>query len=153
MKNTESFRVNCGDWHLGWGLSGNDKIGNLSRLRDGSYLWEGYSQGRHGQKWNRGAKLTFKVIDDNIEVISSVGNSPRVTEVLKSVEELERKLGGLTYFYRVVLNQYDYELVEIKECKSPKRTNVWKRLKGELEAHTCRSIGYCDRNEWSKKEW
>ena len=79
-------QANCGDWHLGWGYSGNDKVGKLSKV-DGNYLWEGHSQGRHGATWNYGAFLKFKVKGDDIEVIEYKGNYPRKSELLKGIEE------------------------------------------------------------------
>ena len=52
--------VDCGDWWLGWGYGGNNKIGKLS-LEDGVFTWKGHCQGRHGQvgsKYSVQFKLT-----------------------------------------------------------------------------------------------
>ena len=91
MKANKNKSVSCGDWHLGWGFGGNDKIGKLSVNEDGVYTWKGSSQGRHGQKWNKGAYITFKLNDkDGVKVIESNGSHPRWTEIMKSVNELNK---------------------------------------------------------------
>ena len=84
MSKTKS--ISCGDWHLGWGYGGNDKIGRLSSDDGVNFTWKGSSQGRHGQKWNTGAKCTFKLgPNDKIEIYNTIkGSAPkigRVTEV------------------------------------------------------------------------
>jgi len=61
-------RVTCpaSDWHHSWGM-GTNKIGKV-RIVDAEqniYSWSGHSQGRHGQVWNRGAKVGCRVV--NIE--------------------------------------------------------------------------------------
>ena len=92
MSKTKS--VSCGDWHLGWGYGGNDKIGRLSSDDGISFTWKGSSQGRHGQQWNAGAKCTFTLGPndkiDNFETIK--GSSPKLEELIKSALELKAKI-------------------------------------------------------------
>lgn len=89
----KTVSVGCGDWHLGWGFAGDDKIGKLSTQDGVTFTWKGHSQGRHGQKWNAGAKLVFTSDGEQItEIISQKGSHPRVSELLKSVNELSNKL-------------------------------------------------------------
>ena len=76
--------INCGDWHLGWGFGGNDKIGKLSTDDDKVFIWRGRSQGRHGQKWNRNASCSFNLKDGKVNIIESKGSLPRNTELVKS---------------------------------------------------------------------
>lgn len=81
--------VSCGDWHLGWGFGGNDKLGKLSIDRtNNQFIWNGYSQGRHGQKWNAGAELIFTIEKGEINVISQKGSVPSYSELLKIANEL-----------------------------------------------------------------
>ena len=94
MKVTKS--INCGDWHLGWGLSGNNKIGKLRIVEDfdindvenAVFGWKGYSQGRHGQKGNKGAFCTFILKNDNVQLIEFKGGLPRSSELIKGAKEL-----------------------------------------------------------------
>lgn len=85
---TKRLSTSCGDWHLGWGLSGNDKIGKLSTEDKETFTWKGWSQGRHGQKWNKGAEVVFTLDGDNLDIISQKGSIPRRTELLKGVKTL-----------------------------------------------------------------
>jgi hypothetical protein len=82
--------ISCGDWHLSWGFSTN-KIGTLTMLGPNEFIWKGRSQGRHGQKWNTGAKLHFTVDADlNIDqTIEEKGSYPRWSEVKKAIVELQ----------------------------------------------------------------
>lgn len=85
------LKTNCGDWHLGWGLGGNDKIGKLSLdVETMKFTWEGYSQGRHGQKWNKGANCVFVLCQEgaDLELTSVNGTIPRKEELLRSAKEL-----------------------------------------------------------------
>lgn len=77
----------CGDWHLGWGFGGHDKIGKLTLdpMLD-SFHWKGYSQGRHGNKWNSGARATFTYKDGEIEYLNSKGSIPVTSELIKACE-------------------------------------------------------------------
>ena len=84
--------VNCGDWHLGWGYGGYNKIGKLSLQDDGSFLWKGYSQGRHGGTWNKGAFARFSVLDGRIQILEQKGSIPIYQELLNGLRELEAKV-------------------------------------------------------------
>ena len=86
----KAYSTSCGDWHLGWGYGGNNKVGSLSLLDDDSYMWRGHSQGRHGQKSNKGAFLHFKLVNSELEVIDSKGYSPIKKEILDSVHRVQR---------------------------------------------------------------
>lgn len=86
-----SNKMNCGDWHLGWGYGGHDKVGRLTDNGDGTFTWKGRSQGRHGSKWNYGAFVTFKLLDGEIEVIDSKGGYPVTKELVTCAEELTSK--------------------------------------------------------------
>ena len=85
--------TNCGDWHLGWGYGGSDKIGKLSTEDGVSFEWKGYSQGRHGQKWNSGASVKFHYNEDG-EIVEDErnGNIPRWSEIDKAAKELKLKI-------------------------------------------------------------
>ena len=83
-------KVNCGDWHLGWGFGGNDKIGNLAIIDKDTFLWKGRSQGRHGQKWNSGAWAKFERKENRLEVTEQKGSYPKYSELIKSANELLR---------------------------------------------------------------
>ena len=87
--------IHCGDWHRGWGYGGYNKIGRLSCLgvdpnRPGFFLfeWKGRSQGRHGQVWNRGARLEFSSDGKEIISIEVKGEYPIYEELLESVNNL-----------------------------------------------------------------
>ena len=84
--------VNCGDWHLGWGYGGYNKIGKLRAEGDGIFLWKGYSQGRHGRTWNKGAFARFRMVDGRISILEQKGSMPIFQEVLNSLKELEAKI-------------------------------------------------------------
>lgn len=94
----KKISVSCGDWHLGWGLGGKNKVGKLSTEDLKTFTWDGYSQGRHGQKSNSGAQFVFTLDKGSIVEVSRKGLIPLTSELLKSVEslkslaiELERK--------------------------------------------------------------
>jgi hypothetical protein len=82
-------KTNCGDWHRGWGYSGHDKIGKLTKLDNGvSFSWNGYSQGRHGAKWNKGAFCCVDVVDGELIFTNQKGSIPVRSEIIKSIKEL-----------------------------------------------------------------
>jgi len=89
-------RVPCSDWHLGWGLGGMNKLGNLTKDDKDVYVWTGHSQGRHGQTWNKGAKLVFTYNNGEakgfhlIDIISQKGFHPIVSELINSINELNK---------------------------------------------------------------
>jgi hypothetical protein len=58
--------VPASDWGDTWGF-GTNKVGKLYLidLENMIFEWKGHSQGRHGQKWNAGARCLFKVTDLN----------------------------------------------------------------------------------------
>lgn len=81
--------IQCGDWHLGWGYGGHDTIGKLTRNEDGTFTWEGSSQGRHGRKWNAGSIYNFKL--EGGEIIPLEGNKgtrPVHEELIKAANNL-----------------------------------------------------------------
>lgn len=83
--------VNCGDWHLGWGFGGHDKVGKLSTENCKTFTWKGNSQGRHGNVWNRGAKAKLELVDGDVVVLEQQGSIPVRKELLKGIEELKAK--------------------------------------------------------------
>lgn len=88
-------KVSCGDWHKGWGFGGNDKIGKLEIIIQPdcpiNFLWKGHSQGRHGQTWNKGARVRFMVIDDSLKLTEQKGSYPDYDQVLESANILLRE--------------------------------------------------------------
>lgn len=91
MKNKVSA-VDCGDWHLGWGYGGYDKIGRLT-YKDGEFTWKGRSQGRHGQKWNSGAVLRFTLDEPNnpesaTTILETKGSYPQWSEIRNAIKQL-----------------------------------------------------------------
>ncbi len=84
--------VHCGDWHLGWGFGGYNKLGKLTAEQDGVFLWKGHSQGRHGQTWNKGAFARFRMVDGRISIIEQKGSMPIFQEILNSLRDLEAKM-------------------------------------------------------------
>ena len=55
--------IQCGDWHLGWGLGGHDKVGKLRYDRETKmFTWNGRCQGRHGQM-GRAYQVEFKLTE------------------------------------------------------------------------------------------
>lgn len=64
-------KINCGDWHLGWGI-GYTQLGNLEiSIVDGApinFIWRGKSQGRHGQVHWTGGMCRYMVLEDKIVV-------------------------------------------------------------------------------------
>ena len=91
MNIEEYTRVSCGNWHIGWGYGNNNKIGKLSK-KDGIYTWKGRSQGRHGQKYNHGAWVSFTVSEDSLKVIDSKGGYPDNKTLIDGVVALEQEL-------------------------------------------------------------
>lgn len=83
-------RTNCGDWGQGWGFGGKNKIGKLSTEDFCTFTWEGHSQGRHGNTWNKGAKLVFKLNQGKIDASEQIGGVPNVQALMEGIEELKR---------------------------------------------------------------
>lgn len=88
--------VSCSDWHRGWGI-GYTKIGKLSKGTDpDTYVWKGHNQGRHGQRWNTGTVITFKVNPPEseymFEVIEHKKTSalPHGDDVIKAIQQLNQ---------------------------------------------------------------
>jgi hypothetical protein len=76
---------------------GTNKIG-IVRIVDAEqniYSWSGHSQGRHGQVWNKGAKVVFKVVnleERTAEEISSKGTTLSFgDDMWKAVETLAKQ--------------------------------------------------------------
>jgi len=89
MKNKKS--IPCGDWHLGWGYGGHDKIGKLSiELEPLTVTWRGSSQGRHGSKWNAGAFAKFEIVGDKLKLVEQKGSYPAHNEILQAANTLMR---------------------------------------------------------------
>jgi hypothetical protein len=81
-------KINCGDWHLTWGMS-TTLIGKLEQIDDHTFVWRGKSQGRHGQVWWKGAKITFNFKNEDITITSiNKGRLPKESELRKSINEL-----------------------------------------------------------------
>jgi len=97
MTKRTNYVTNCGDWHLGWGFGGSDKIGKLRMTAPpddngfAEFEWKGRSQGRHGGGWNFGAFLRFKSDGNSLKSGKSNGSSPVHSELLKSARELLEK--------------------------------------------------------------
>ena len=91
----KTLSVNCGDWHLGWGFGGDNKVGKLYLNEDNTYTWKGHSQGRYGQVWNKGSYVNFKMVegepDFGIEVIKAQGGYPRIFELKQGMRLLTIK--------------------------------------------------------------
>ena len=81
--------ISCGDWHLGWGLGGKNKLGKLSTEDFNTFTWDGYSQGRHGNKSNLGAQFAFTLDGERIVEVSRKGSIPWLSEIYKAVEGLK----------------------------------------------------------------
>ena len=91
MAKKSLLSCNCSDWQLGWGFGGNDKLGKLTLdPLTNEFIWKGYSEGRHGGIWNKGAFLRFTVLDNVITVIASEGSYPVQSELLKSADQILR---------------------------------------------------------------
>ena len=89
MAKKNPLTVSCGDWHLGWGLGGHDKMGKLTLdTLNNSFVWKGSSQGRHGRKWNKGAFLVFTYTDGKITIVHQQGSVPVYPELIKGCEEI-----------------------------------------------------------------
>lgn len=89
--------VECGDWHLGWGLGGHNKIGEL-RVEGDVFTWQGRCQGRHGQK-GRTYTVQFKLTGwygeepyvwnhDQIEYIGDERGLPAFSELRPAIDKL-----------------------------------------------------------------
>lgn len=91
-------KTDCGDWHLGWGYGGLNKVGNLTMITPpdkkgmASFEWKGRSQGRHGQKFNYGAFLKFTSDGEKIVKGEQEGSAPVQSEILKAVSVLLDRL-------------------------------------------------------------
>jgi len=83
--------VGCSDWHRGWGI-GHNHIGKLSIDRKaGTYTWRGHCQGRHGQVWNKGMVVQFKLDADNLIVVIdrlNNGTLPDTQDVMEAIRIL-----------------------------------------------------------------
>ena len=89
MTKNNLLTVSCGDWHLGWGCGGHDKIGKLTLdPLHNSFIWKGYSQGRHGGKWNKGAEVIFTYKEDKITIVHQKGEFPERSELIKGCKEI-----------------------------------------------------------------
>jgi len=85
--------TSCGDWHLGWGYGGHDKVGKLSieSLPDCpvNFIWQGKSQGRHGRSWNPNAKFRFMLVNNStLRITERKGDCPVYSEIIKSANLL-----------------------------------------------------------------
>lgn len=84
-----TLKTQCGDWHLGWGFGGHDKIGSLTLdPLQNSFIWKGRSQGRHGQKWNAGAMAVLTYEDGKINILYQKGGIPVTSELIKACEHI-----------------------------------------------------------------
>ena len=95
MAKKDNYVTDCGDWHLGWGFGGHNKVGKLRMIdtpnKDGvaTFEWKGRSQGRHGQKYNFGAFIRFTSNGTDIHAGDTIkGSAPVSGELLKGVNEL-----------------------------------------------------------------
>jgi hypothetical protein len=79
--------IGCGDWHLGWGFAGDDKIGKLFLNDDGTYTWKGHRQGRHGQIIKSKYSRTFNW-DGEKPIGDDISHLPAYSEVQKAIETL-----------------------------------------------------------------
>ena len=87
------MKTACSDWHRGWGI-GYNTIGTLHTTEvDDQYLWKGRNQGRHGQIWNRGTSILFKVSQDgeSFDIIERKGKGflPFRDDVKRSIQTLK----------------------------------------------------------------
>lgn len=86
--NTETFTTGCGDWGDSWGMSTNT-IGKLRTSDFITFEWKGWSQGRHGQKWNRGAYFVFTLNEDGFAVeIEKLHTRPNAKAITTAIAEL-----------------------------------------------------------------
>lgn len=85
----KKISISCGDWHLSWGLSDKNKLGKLSTEDLETFTWDGYSQGRHGNKGNLGAQFVFTLDGGRIVEVSRKGSIPLLSEIYKAVEGLK----------------------------------------------------------------
>jgi len=67
----------CGNWGRGWGYGTFNKIGNLTLYPlENHFIWSGYSQGKYGNKWNRGAYVIFTLNDGKVTELEQHGEVP-----------------------------------------------------------------------------
>lgn len=116
----KTYKTSCGDWHLGWGYGGNNKLGVLTLNDDETFTWKGHSQGRHGRKWNKGAMLHFRLVNSEIEVIDSKGQSPIKKEILEAVNRVQR-IKKYAIRDAKIKRERTLELAKIKKLK-PQQT-------------------------------
>jgi hypothetical protein len=93
MRNSfnKSNSVQCGDWYRTWGM-GTSLIGKLKKGElEGTYIWRGHSQGRHGQIHCKPYNITFKVTGEN-EYLREDGDGrlPDSRDVFKAIEQLNK---------------------------------------------------------------
>lgn len=86
--------VFCGDWGLGWGYGGYDKVGKLS-LSENTFTWKGQRQGRHGKKgitYSVSFELTehyYKSTEgDKIKYLNDKVSTPVWSELHPAIETL-----------------------------------------------------------------
>lgn len=74
-KYSKTVNAPCSDWMRSWGFGPTNHIGKLRKGEpEGTYIWRGHQQGRHGQMWNQPANITFRVVSDTpfeIEIIDN----------------------------------------------------------------------------------
>ena len=81
-------KVECGDWYLGWGFGGHNKLGKLETTEEPDiYIWKGHAQGRHGQILHKRTTTVFSYIDGEIKIISG-HLLPQYSEVIKAIDIL-----------------------------------------------------------------
>lgn len=87
-----TLKTFCGDWSLGWGFGGRDRIGKLFLDPDGMlFTWKGYRQGRHGNKSKTYfVDFTYDTVTKEYEWVDGVhlGGLPIQEQVVKSIEQL-----------------------------------------------------------------
>ncbi len=86
----KKLNVGCGDWGLGWGFGGHNKIGRLTKLAEGKYSWTGHQQGRHGHKLTKRYTVTFDYQDNMITNIEGEYSLPVRSELLSAIKDIER---------------------------------------------------------------
>jgi len=96
--------VNCGDWGQSWGLSTN-AVGKLSTEDQKEYTWKGHSQGRHGNKWNKGSEFIFKLNNGVVEEVSSKGTRPNNKALHDGIFDLTTKIEAKVKRSSVIKNK------------------------------------------------
>jgi hypothetical protein len=79
--------ASCSDWGRTWGF-GTNKLGKLHLLEDGTYLWYGKAQGRHGQILIR---PYFSHIGQNLELLGGDKLNIDHRDLLESIRILKSK--------------------------------------------------------------